>query len=510
MPKPKFVNVTTLTLFDWSPSSTLVSTAYSHPALWSVTELMLLVLLVLWLMDSKSLPRIFPSLISPVWLLMLYSDTVFSDALKILRIPMLSLPPSTWLLHFINRSLCGGAVYADGADAYAAEVVSKTGVIVVAANYGLPAGIMTSGALAISRRSAFGVTSFDNSAVMQPFLTVDDARFPFGLAQANSRFNFDTAYEIIANNINADENDVNDDGLVGPFPDATGKALLIRWGNIGRSVGCRNAFAAGAAACIIYSNSTSIPGILGFESLPSLSTSNEAGKALIATLKAGKSPKFVVGTQPTAGTVSDTLVTPSAIKFTKQSYILNVQNLHIKEAKYTLRTIGAAMATGGGMHIQISNWYCKDNVDREKKKKGKKRKTKAGIRKEAMKLHYRSTRWVSSTVFNSTSEEMTLISVATLHLVNTPKSRPSLPVPSPQDWHGEIVTNAITVTKGNTFKLPPGSYQLKFSGLKHWGHVGAKGDKYYDVVTSAVFRIANTSFGLLMPLILYVGVWCGC
>ncbi|KAJ3218461.1 hypothetical protein HDU67_005557 [Dinochytrium kinnereticum] len=213
----------------------------------------------------------------------------------------------------INLSLGGGPVYADGADAYAAEVVGSQGVIVVASNGNEQAsGLMTAGSPGISR-GGLGIASFDNVNVNQPYLTVDGTRFPYGAGSANGNFNFNNPVEIVANDLDAERNDVQDDGTTDDIKvNATGKALLIRWGSVsGSSRRCNYAIRAGAVACIIYSNEASIPGILGAAGVPSLATTNEAGRAILAALRANKKPRFIVTNQrqnfdvPTAGTVSD-------------------------------------------------------------------------------------------------------------------------------------------------------------------------------------------------------------
>ncbi|KAJ3135580.1 hypothetical protein HK101_004110, partial [Irineochytrium annulatum] len=214
----------------------------------------------------------------------------------------------------INVSLGGGPAFADEADAYAAGEVGKQGSFVFGSNGNDGAsGIMTGGGVGTSHGS-FGVASFDNVAVPTTYLSVDDVKFPYSVGQTNGAFQFGKPYEIVVNNLDADANDVQDDGCVGaPTVDAKGKAMLIRWGStsFGGSVKrCTFALKAGAAACILYSNTGSVPGIVG-GSEPSLATSREAGQAIIAAIKAGKKPTFVVTQQsavfplPTAGTISD-------------------------------------------------------------------------------------------------------------------------------------------------------------------------------------------------------------
>ncbi|KAJ3218456.1 hypothetical protein HDU67_005552 [Dinochytrium kinnereticum] len=216
----------------------------------------------------------------------------------------------------INLSLGGGPVFSDDSDSYAAEVVGRAGHIVVASNgNSQSAGLMTNGSPAVSR-GALGIASFDNVAVSQPALSVDSASFPYSIGQLNGRFAFNTPYEVIVNDLTADDNNIETDGtsLDVPTVNATGKALFIRWGStaFGGSVRrCNYAVRAGAAACILYSNTASIPGIFGAAEIPSLATTREAGQAVIAAIKAGKQPTFIVSDKqsnfpiPTGGTVSD-------------------------------------------------------------------------------------------------------------------------------------------------------------------------------------------------------------
>ncbi|KAJ3097025.1 hypothetical protein HDU96_000560, partial [Phlyctochytrium bullatum] len=215
--------------------------------------------------------------------------------------------------HVINLSLGGGPVFNDGADAYAAEVVSRTGAIVVASNGNSQSGgIMTNGSPAVSR-SAIASASFDNSGLVAPILSVDGAEFYYS---PGSNANFaTTAYDIYVNDINAEDTNKQNDGIstVNAPAAARGKAMLIRWGDStlgGSAARCNYALRSGATACIIYSNVESVPGIAG-GNLPSLATTNAAGRAIIAAVRAGRTPKLIVTTRqgtfanPTAGTVSD-------------------------------------------------------------------------------------------------------------------------------------------------------------------------------------------------------------
>ncbi|KAJ3170811.1 hypothetical protein HK101_011325 [Irineochytrium annulatum] len=210
----------------------------------------------------------------------------------------------------INLSLGGGPSYADESDAVAAEIVGAQGHFVFGANGNDGAsGIMVNSAPGLSR-GGFGIASFDNVAINQPVMTFAGVNYPWSAGQTNSSFAFDQPIEIVANDLDADVNNVQNDGVAGPKVDATGKALLVRWGTQSGSVArCAAAEKAGAVACILYSNADSLPGILGGH-IPSLMTSHTAGQAIVAALKAGQKPTIVVSQKqqvfnlPTAGTIS--------------------------------------------------------------------------------------------------------------------------------------------------------------------------------------------------------------
>ncbi|KAI8832541.1 peptidase S8/S53 domain-containing protein [Chytridium lagenaria] len=448
----------------------------------------------------------------------------------------------------INLSLGGGPVYADGADSYAAEVVGKAGHLVVAANGNSQAsGLMTAGSPGVSR-GGFGIASFDNAAVAQPAISVEGQIFPYFPAQANARHQRRRPKHPRRRRHRSLR--VN----------ATGKALLIRWGNGGGSaVRCRNAFAAGAAACIIYSNTESIIGIAGFASLPGLSTTNAAGKLFLAALKAGRVPRFTIGSRasdfplPTAGTVSD-FSSPGLDP-----------ELFIKPdlggiGGQVLSTISTSAAAGSGSATNyavatvpyagmVGRWRDAPIWAKKSDAYG------AGFLQQYLAVPYANLTSLtgaysitpagrilpvsSTSVVNSTTDGLYVLPIAAttsryakveVVFAGTPEEKRTLPgairhktplgyglvyagtsflpavftefprhspqagpnaSPSFYFWAGEIVTNATTVDEGTYFNLPPGSYQLKFSGLKHWGRVGAKGDSNYDVVTTPTFRIVK-------------------
>ncbi|KAJ3107286.1 hypothetical protein HDU97_004425 [Phlyctochytrium planicorne] len=206
--------------------------------------------------------------------------------------------------HIINMSLGGGPQYNDGVDAYAVEQVSKAGVIVLSSNgNSQAAGLMVAGSPGISR-GGFGVASFDNAGVPQATLFANNAPFTYSIGGSNGNFKFDLPYDVLANDITALDRDEQNDGLtpLNPPVNATGKALLIRWGDSLQSANrCNYAARAGAAACILYSNGPTIPSIAGSALIPSLATTREAGAAIVAKLKAGQKVSLVVTTKQTMG-----------------------------------------------------------------------------------------------------------------------------------------------------------------------------------------------------------------
>ncbi|KAJ3023822.1 UNVERIFIED_CONTAM: hypothetical protein HDU68_008447, partial [Siphonaria sp. JEL0065] len=157
--------------------------------------------------------------------------------------------------------------------------------------------------------------STDNAAVPSPYLTVDGAQFYYSLGAANGKFTKDQVLDIVVNDIDADANDSQTDGTIAGSVNlnAKGKALLIHWEDtsLGGSVKrCSLAVRSGASACILYNNGASPVSITGASEIPSLFTSNAAGKAIIADIKAGKKPQVMVTFKefqnplPTAATLS--------------------------------------------------------------------------------------------------------------------------------------------------------------------------------------------------------------
>lgn len=112
--------------------------------------------------------------------------------------------------------------------------------------------------------------------------------------------------------INAIANDIQDDGchVVNTAPSA-GKTVLLRWGaNCGSRARCNNAFSAGFARCLLYSNDDTLINILGSSFIPSAFISKPAGAAIVTDAAALKVPAVVITdaaglvSSPTAGTVS--------------------------------------------------------------------------------------------------------------------------------------------------------------------------------------------------------------
>ncbi|KAI8846718.1 peptidase S8/S53 domain-containing protein [Chytridium lagenaria] len=197
--------------------------------------------------------------------------------------------------HIINLSLGGGPVFADGADSYAAEVVGKAGHYVVASNgNSQSAGLMTNGSPAISR-GGLGIASFDNTASPQAFMSIEGRRFPSTFGTANSAFKLNEPLEVVAFNVDADDLNILNDGLVLPATgtlNVAGKAIMFRGGNGTVAQRCTNAVTMGAAACIVYSNTIVTSTNPGVAAIPSLTTSNAAGRLILDVIKAGR-PAFV-------------------------------------------------------------------------------------------------------------------------------------------------------------------------------------------------------------------------
>ncbi|KAJ3209791.1 hypothetical protein HDU82_000101 [Entophlyctis luteolus] len=213
----------------------------------------------------------------------------------------------------INLSLGGGPSFPEDPDQMASAIVGRQGHIVSWSN-GNDGG---SGAFSASPSSpgSFGIASFDNVQAIGPTVYVDDLPYQSDRGVNNGNFDDNQVLEIVVNNIDADAEDIQNDGCTGtPTVNATGKALLIRWGSTtyGGSVKrCTFAVNAGAIACILYSNTGAPVSISGSAVIPSVMISHAGGLAILDDVKAGKTPKVVVSQQrnafamDTAGTVSD-------------------------------------------------------------------------------------------------------------------------------------------------------------------------------------------------------------
>ncbi|KAI9345133.1 peptidase S8/S53 domain-containing protein [Zopfochytrium polystomum] len=206
----------------------------------------------------------------------------------------------------INMSLGGGPSFPDESDAIAVDRVSKAGVIVFSAagndgSAGIFAASNPAGALA-----GFSVASFDNVETAKFTLNVNGQLFPWGPGVLNSSFGSPQSLDIFINNPKAVADDVQDDGCNSVGAGAQGKAVLLRWGSgCGSNKRCTVAQKAGATACIIYSNGDGIIGVTG-GSIPTASTTREAGAAILATPdKAVISKAQAVFPYATGGTVSD-------------------------------------------------------------------------------------------------------------------------------------------------------------------------------------------------------------
>ncbi|KAJ3100219.1 hypothetical protein HDU97_002402 [Phlyctochytrium planicorne] len=166
---------------------------------------------------------------------------------------------------------------------------------------------------------AFGIASVDNLGSQLRFMVVFGEgegikRWPISVGE-NVKFP-ETQLEVIANDLEADAKDTQEDGCAeNPSVDATGKAMLIRWGDSahgGSRKRCGYAFKANAAACIFYNNlDDGAPGIFGDASIPSLMTTREAGQAIIRILRSNKMAFLSFSNQTTGfkiatgGTISE-------------------------------------------------------------------------------------------------------------------------------------------------------------------------------------------------------------
>ncbi|KAJ3380212.1 hypothetical protein CcCBS67573_g10557 [Chytriomyces confervae] len=179
----------------------------------------------------------------------------------------------------INKSLGGFPGYTDDPQVRAVDDVSNKGVIAIssAGNSGstgvYSVGNPGTGLLGLS------IASFDNAEAPFPYAVIDEKRIPYGFGEANANFKEGQLLDVVVNDFEADANDVQDDGV-----------KINHSG--GSSARCGRAFAAGAAQCVLYSTDLSIPGIAGSADIPSIMIGQAGGRAIIAAVKAGKTPTF--------------------------------------------------------------------------------------------------------------------------------------------------------------------------------------------------------------------------
>ncbi|KAJ3060679.1 hypothetical protein HDU98_003396, partial [Podochytrium sp. JEL0797] len=215
----------------------------------------------------------------------------------------------------INLSLGGGPAFADEPDAIAAAEVSKLGHFVVAAvgNDGL-SGMFVTGDPANSE-GVVGVASFDNVDTEFSMASIDNQEFAYTTAKDNGTIADGETWEVIVNDPNAEKNNILNDGCVPPANsiNATGKALLIRWGDAtqgGSAKRCQYAFSTGAIACILYGNTPDMIGILGVSSIPGIFLHQSGGRALLHLLQTNQPARITLTYSltlepiPTAGTLS--------------------------------------------------------------------------------------------------------------------------------------------------------------------------------------------------------------
>ncbi|KAJ3094238.1 hypothetical protein HDU97_008326 [Phlyctochytrium planicorne] len=211
----------------------------------------------------------------------------------------------------INMSLGSGPGFNDSPDDIAVNTVSARGTLVISAagNEG-DSGAFTGGSPGAAQ-GGLSIASVDNADSISPFFLYNGQDFRYSAGGNNNFFNTSVPYELVANDINAEDNKVDDDGLGKMNPDIKGKTALIRWGGNFSNARCSAAAKAGAIACVIYSNNDIIPSIAGSKLIPSLATTKEAGAAFIKALKNGRkvlinvSKDVKVYNLPTVATVSD-------------------------------------------------------------------------------------------------------------------------------------------------------------------------------------------------------------
>lgn len=122
--------------------------------------------------------------------------------------------------------------------------------------------------------------SADNVEAPFPIVTAFGVDYQLSVGSSGPSFpNSFSLENIVVNNMNADVNNVQDDGITGYRPEVAGKPVLIRFGTGGGSAArCNAAFDANATACIIYSDTDATIGIAGANRIPSAYIAKAAGK----------------------------------------------------------------------------------------------------------------------------------------------------------------------------------------------------------------------------------------
>ncbi|KAJ3332200.1 hypothetical protein HDU76_000973 [Blyttiomyces sp. JEL0837] len=217
----------------------------------------------------------------------------------------------------LSISVGGGPSYMDEVDSVAATRVGAAGHFVVAANGNDgSAGLFVPSSPGVAG-GGLGVAAFDNVAVLKNPIIINGVKYPVGLGSNNANFVDNQILDIVVNNPAAESQNVLNDGCTAASinPAVKGKTAFIRWGSTSAGIGCgsrvrcSNAAAAGAIACLLYSDSVAsdTTNIAGSPYIPSGFIQHAAG---IAVLSSASTPvvqfKKAVENFPlaTAGTVS--------------------------------------------------------------------------------------------------------------------------------------------------------------------------------------------------------------
>jgi subtilisin family serine protease len=220
--------------------------------------------------------------------------------------------------HVINMSIGGGPNYAEDPSAIAAAVVGSRGHFVTGSNGNDGrSGSFTQAGVGVNP-GALAIGSFDNVAVPSSAIYVNSEPFPFPRLITGPAFPAgDNVFNYTITNPDADARNVTNDGCTA-FPAAVastirGRVAIMRMGSgCSASLRCSNAATAGATGCIIYGVNDVDFRISGTSSIPAGSTTNSAGKAIIAAFRANTPARITFnilkqGNFPiaSAGTVSD-------------------------------------------------------------------------------------------------------------------------------------------------------------------------------------------------------------